>query len=362
MKRKTIFLTGATGLLGSYLLKILLQDGCKVYALARSAHNKDAPKRVADILRFWDERVLTKNSNNLTVLEGDITKKGLGLNRRIGSLLTKEIDEIFHCAASTKLTLSLKEIRKINIEGTRNVLELGFAWNKKGILRKVNHISTAFICGDYKDVFKEDDLNIGQDFNNPYEQSKFEAEILVRKYIEKGMTIPIFRPSIILGEYSSGKTTDFKMFYQSLYLCSLGIINEVPLNTKAAVNLIPVDLVAQAIYTISSQRDENEVYHITSPINILTTHIIHLASIFFKFSKPKFVSFRRFENIGLRPHIKKMLEIYMPYFNISTLFNSDKTQRILKNLNFKYQPINDKFLYRIFRSCNRAGFIKINKI
>ena len=65
-KKTTIFLTGATGLIGSYLLKILLNNGHKVFCLARTKKNKPAKQRVTDILKFWDEKVLSDNFNNLT--------------------------------------------------------------------------------------------------------------------------------------------------------------------------------------------------------------------------------------------------------------------------------------------------------
>lgn len=362
-KKTTIFLTGATGLLGSYLLKILLGHGYKVYALARGINNKSAEERVIDILRFWDEKALMKHFNSLTIVEGDITRENLGLDRRLRSRLRNKIDEIFHCAALTKFTAPLKETRKNNVEGTRNVLELGLEWTKAGRLKKINHISTTFVCGTHKGKFKEGDLDVGQGFNNPYEQSKFEAEILVKDFIKKGLKIVIFRPSVILGEYRSGKTVDFKTFYECLYICSLELVKEIPLNTKAVVNLLPVDCVAQAIYTLSTNGIENGVYHITNPHNTSTVSVLTLASKFFQFRKPKLVTFRQYKQYesGLSAHLKKMGEIYLPYYNRGTLFNSDKTQAILRKLDFRYQTVNNNSLDRIFRFCSHKGFIRINK-
>ncbi|MFA6281795.1 MAG: SDR family oxidoreductase [Candidatus Omnitrophota bacterium] len=56
-KEKNIFLTGSTGLLGSYLLKIFLENGQKVYAPARSGKSENAYQRVIDLLKFWDETI-----------------------------------------------------------------------------------------------------------------------------------------------------------------------------------------------------------------------------------------------------------------------------------------------------------------
>ena len=67
---------------------------------------------------FWDKKVLKKHRRNFIVLEGDIVKENLGLNRKLMSLLKKEIDEIFHCAAVTKFNWPLNKIRKVNVGGT----------------------------------------------------------------------------------------------------------------------------------------------------------------------------------------------------------------------------------------------------
>jgi len=175
-KKPTIFLTGATGLIGSYLLKILLENNHKIYVLARSKKNKSAKERVTDSVQFWEDKIST---NNLTVLEGDITQENLGLDKASQNILSNEVEEIFHCAASITFNLPLEEARKINVGGVKNVLDLAFAWNHTGKLQKVNHTSTAYVCGDYEGVFREDDLELGQGFISTYEQAKFEAERLI---------------------------------------------------------------------------------------------------------------------------------------------------------------------------------------
>ncbi len=218
MSKSNIFLTGATGLLGSYLLKILLQNGHRVYCLARSKDNKSAKDRVVDTLSFWDEETIAKYKRNLKVFEGDIAKHNLGISDKEIFTLKEEVNEIFHCAAVTQFNWPLDKIRKVNVEGTRNVLEL--ALKCKG-LKKVNYISTAYVCGDYKRVFKETDLDVGQKFNTTYEQSKFEAEKLVNEYRKERLWIDVFRPAIIVGESTIGKTFKFEHIDQLLRLWNL---------------------------------------------------------------------------------------------------------------------------------------------
>lgn len=345
--------------MGSYLLKILLENGCCVYALARNQNGYGAKERVIKALKFWEEASSNININNLIVLEGDICNKRLGLNKEYIDLLKNKVDEVFHCAAATKMSLPLKELRKVNLEGTRNVLEFIY---EQGISKKLHYISTAFVCGDYKGEFKEDDLNIGQKFNNYYEQSKFEAEGLVKTYTRKGLEINIFRPSIILGEYGSGKITDFKMFYEAIYIVSLGILDKIPFNPKAYLNCIPVDLAAKAIFALSANKvDGMSTYHIVSPNHISIGNILETASKFFNFKKPEPIPLSKFRDLNVQPLVMRMIEIYIPYFNLLGIFNSKRTQIYLRKFNFQYPIIDNEYLLKVFKFCNQKKFIKIRK-
>lgn len=360
-EKKTVFITGATGLLGSYLLKILLENGYKVYALARNKGNKTAKDRVLDVLRFWDDKILNENLSKLAVLTGDITHENLGLDNRTISLLKNEIDEIFHCAAITEFNAALAELRRVNVQGTKNLLDFfGKTYSSK-ILKGINYISTAFVCGTFDGSFAEKDFNLNQRFNNNYEQSKFEAENIARQYLKSGLPIRIFRPPILIGEYFSGKTTEFKMFYEPLRLFSLEIFEEVPLDTRTFLNLMPVDLVAKAIYILSIHEDIGKVYHITSPNAFAIDHIVSQSSIFFNFIKPRYIELQKYKAKNVSPTAKKILETYIPYFNFIALFDCSMTQKILKKYNFEYPPIDDDFLQRIFTFCNHKRFIRIKK-
>lgn len=359
---RTVFLTGATGALGSYLLNILLENNCHVFVLSRGKNNLNAKERVVKALNFWRDNPSTIDISNLTVLEGDICSKNLGLSKRDIGILKNQVTEVFHCAAATKMTWSLYKLRKVNLQGTRNVLELSSKFHKQGILKKLHYVSTMFICGDHKGEFAEDNFDMGQKFNNYYEQSKFEAEELVKTYIGEGLEISIFRPSIILGEYDSGKITDFKMFYEAIYIVSLGILDKIPFNPKRYINCIPVDLAAKAIFVLSANKINGmSVYHIVSPNHISIGNILETVSKFFNFKKPKPIPLSKFRVLNAQPLAKRMLEIYIPYFNLLSTFNSEKTQVSLSKYNFQYPIIDNEYLFKVFKFCNQRKFIKIRK-
>src|SRR5208283_3908528 len=175
--------------------------------------------------------------------------------------------------------------------GTNNILD--FASKVKA---KVLHfVSTAYVAGDFAGPFGETDLWVGQGFNNLYEKTKYEAEVIVREFSRKrNIPVNVFRPSIIMGEKEAGKTTNFNTFY--LYLkavCSIkrkleerldkndselegvGIARKdgllilpfrIAASPHALKNIVPVDFVGKAIAAVvESESNGTKTFHLTNP-------------------------------------------------------------------------------------------------
>lgn len=359
MPKRTIFITGATGLVGSYLLKILLSSGHKVYALARSANNKSAEKRILEVLKFWGENISTEK---LYIVEGDITNASLGLNEKTRELLRNEVEEVFHSAAITDLNQPIAKMRKVNIEGTGNVLDLTREFNKP---IKINHISTAYIYGDYSGVFKETDLDVGQRFYTNYEETKFKAEKLVEEYRKQGLWIDIYRPSIVIGDSKTGKTFQFKHIYQFISVCQLEIFDTLPV-LGAYVSLESVDLLSEAIYKISiNAKDKNKNYHPFPKKLIPVEDIINIASEILNFKKPKIVSLGNFNMKVLTASQRAILKKSILSVNLKKTLNSDYTNAILGKLNFSFPDIDNRLISKMleyFISLGKQnGYLKINQ-
>ncbi|MDP2923724.1 MAG: SDR family oxidoreductase [Candidatus Omnitrophota bacterium] len=358
-KKRTVFITGATGLLGSYLLKILLESGHKVYALARSRKDESAKKRVDDLLSFWNSSIPSVYSKNLIVIDGDITSRDFGLEQKnILDLLKSEIEIIFHCAALTAFKAQLQILEKINVIGTKNIFNFALGCKK---IKKINHVSTAFVVGNKTGVnFNEGMLKLGQGFYNHYEWTKYEAETIVEDYKKKGLQITIFRPSLIIGESSDGKTNNFNFFYEPHRFFSQGLYEDFPMNLECSLNLINIDTAAKAILLLGD-RDESVTYHIVSPEDTNNYFFAKLSSNYFNFKIPKFVPLEKFYFDKWTATQKMLAEPFIPYCNYKNKFISSYTQNTLKEYKFEYPKIDSNNLLKTFEYCDKVGFIKVKE-
>lgn len=350
-RKRTVLLTGATGQVGSYLLKILLDNGHRVFCLSRGNANASARRRVEELLSFWDASDLPRHLAHLAVMEGDITQPGLGLSATDANLLRTETAEIFHSAAVTDIGRPLDEIRAVNVEGTRHVLDFGLTCPH---LERVNHISTAYVCGKHAGDFSEDDLDVGQSFNTTYEQSKFEAEKLVHTYGDK-LPVDIFRPAVVVGESSTGKINEFRNIYQFLNLCRLELFDKLPVK-GGMISIVCVDDCCRAMYTIAqAETPENRTYNIFPPESVPLETIIAGSSRLLGFAMPALVAPGAFDIRQLTSAQRQILEKNILKLNTRVRLQSRKTSNLLKKLRFNYAPNDGKTLN------NLLTFFKLGK-
>ncbi|XP_040072631.1 fatty acyl-CoA reductase 1-like [Ixodes scapularis] len=149
-----IFITGATGFLGKVLVEKLLRS-CqgikKIYLLIRRKNESNSPERLALLLKSeCFERLHQEcpaSLNKLAVVDGDLAEENLGLNIGDYQRLASEVSVVFHCAATTRLKNTLRNAVKVNVEGTKSVLELCHLM--KG-MKAIVHVSTVFVnCEEY---------------------------------------------------------------------------------------------------------------------------------------------------------------------------------------------------------------------
>jgi len=197
----TILITGATGTVGSSLASSLESKGHRLIYLVRSKKSQSVEERLSKALGL-------RAIGNRIIWEGDIVLSFCGIKESEIQIWKGKIDKVVHCASSISFDeIKRRETFSINLGGTNNVLELA---DMLGIT-EFHHISTAYVAGD-ADYFTETDFDIGQTCRNPYERSKLEAEVLVKKGFPKKFSI--YRLGIVVGDSSSGYIPQFTGYYR----------------------------------------------------------------------------------------------------------------------------------------------------
>jgi thioester reductase-like protein len=199
------------------------------------------------------------------VLVGDVSSMHLGLSTSEYKELAQGCTDIVHAAEWSHLGADRLLLERVNIEGTRAALELAQDCRK---LRRLTHVSTVFVSGDRVGVVAEDELSAGQSFRNGYEQTKFEAELLVRRAMGQ-LPCTVLRPSIVVGDSKTGEIDRFAGPYAiAILLVTSPISVPLPLpgDGVAPLNVVPVDFVASASAAIHRDpRAVGRTFHIVDP-------------------------------------------------------------------------------------------------
>jgi thioester reductase-like protein len=257
-----VFVTGFPGFLGSELVRrVLRREGRpSVTCLVQAKFLDLATARAAEI-----ERSDPGAARRIALVEGDITAKGLAISNR--AKLAREVTEIFHFAAVYDLSVPRAVGMKVNVDGTRQVLD--FAGECKALAR-LQYISTCYVSGRWTGIFRESDLVKGQTFNNFYEETKYLAELDVRARMAQGLPATIFRPAVVTGDSRTGETQKYDgPYYVLRWLLKQPTVAVLPVPgdpERTRVNLVPRDFVIDAIDALSTARvAEGKCYHLADP-------------------------------------------------------------------------------------------------
>lgn len=268
-------LTGATGLLGRYLVRDLGLEGVPLAVLVRPSRRNDPRERIDAICQTW-ESMLGQSVPRPVVLEGDISQPGLGLSTEQAKWAAENCDTVIHNAASLQFIAPSKQSEpyRSNVEGVKHVLEFSESIG----IEQFHHVSTAYVAGKRTGLVLESELDVGQEWGNDYELSKVEAEQLVRAAkFPKPSTI--FRPAIIIGDSQTGWSTTFHNFYVMVQIADTiikqhgdpdetGLVNvsivSINVDGNERKNLVPVDWVSAVMsHIITHENLHGETYHLT---------------------------------------------------------------------------------------------------
>ncbi|MFI1259027.1 SDR family oxidoreductase [Streptomyces netropsis] len=191
-------LTGATGFLGSHLLERILRKPGDVVALVRD-DGAAGWARVETALLATGHPLPSDLRNRLRLEYADLRAPQLGMTPERYQGLAESLSAMWHCAGMIGLLAPREELHRVNVRGTRHVLELAAAARRSP---RVIHVSTAFVAGArMHGVVQEDNLDDQYGFLTPYEESKFRAECEVRRWAwHHERPVLVMRPSILLTD------------------------------------------------------------------------------------------------------------------------------------------------------------------
>ncbi|KAM3090806.1 amino acid adenylation domain-containing protein [Phormidesmis sp. 146-12] len=269
-----IFLTGATGFLGTFLLQELLaQTQADIYCLVRAENDRDGHQKLLQNLERYTCIKSIDAARILPVL-GDLSQPLLGTSAQRFEQLASKIDVIYHNGAFVNLIYPYSALRAANVLGTQEILRLASQIKTK----PVHFISTldVFQSSAYVNTQKwteQDDLMHSHGLFNGYAQSKWVAEKLVMAAHDRGIPTCIYRPGMIVGHQQTGVSkTDDLVSRLIKGLIQLGSAPDIDLQ----MNLTPVDYVSRAIVHLSHQPHRlGQAFHLVNPHTLSLRQLVN---------------------------------------------------------------------------------------
>ncbi|GAP35275.1 SDR family oxidoreductase [Piscinibacter sakaiensis] len=255
------FVTGATGFIGKRLVKTLLaRRGSVVHFLLR----RESEAKLPELLAGWG---LTGAARARAVpVYGDLTQSRLGVAPDELKKLKGQVDHVYHLAAIYDLGADEESQVRVNVDGTRHVVEFAKAVDAGHL----HHVSSIAAAGLYEGVFREDMFEEAEGLDHPYFMTKHESEKIVRKECKVPWTV--YRPAMVVGDSTTGEMDKidgpyyfFKLIQRMRqilppWMPSIGL-------EGGRINIVPVDFVVAALDHISHAKLElnRRCFHLVDP-------------------------------------------------------------------------------------------------
>lgn len=267
---KKVLVTGSTGILGAYLVKLLLENSeASICCPVRAASITDANRRLRSSLEAYGPASLLSSPRDerLHCYPADLEDPNFeGCIEQV--LGTSDPELIIHCGALTNLFAPAEKLERVNLGGTRSLIRLAQARGNIPLC----FVSSYTVFGDA--LFKqgtdicEADLEVGQGFNRmPYQRSKYQAEKELWSAAEDGLPISIARAGNIFGESGTGnilrrEETPSMLFYDAL---RTGLQYGLGFQSSLLFDVTPVDYIAQSILDLCAHKLWLRTFHLINP-------------------------------------------------------------------------------------------------
>ncbi|KIL43733.1 SDR family NAD(P)-dependent oxidoreductase [Jeotgalibacillus campisalis] len=321
-----IMITGATGFVGTKLVKSLIKDGHTLFPLVRSE------KKKSEIL----SSLSSEEAQRVHPILGDVTQKMLGVDPLEQEKLAGQVHILYHTAAFLSFDPADRDKTFfVNVEGTKHALEFA----RKTKIPSFFHISTAYTLG--LEQHGEETLHsLSRTFVNDYEESKCHAEHLVWQEREN-LNVSIFRPAIIVGDSNTGEADTTFALYGLLKAVALvkkliqrGRIpseHKIRLlcNEEASNNVVPVNYVVDVLSAGALHAQPSAIYHIANNHAPKNKKVISWIKEISGVEQLELVS----DSDGLTESdkiINEPMNVFRSYLSRSVTFEDKNTQELLK--------------------------------
>jgi len=268
-------LTGTTGLIGSQLLALQLRRHVPVCVLVRANDHQAASDRINEVLRPFETRWKQRLARPCIII-GDLTLPGLGLSERDRNFVRSRCSSLMHLGASLSFRPADaalgNEPYRTNFEGTKELISLC----ENSTVNSIHYVSTAYVCGNHKGRFSEQDLCRGQTFANDYENSKLQTEQWLAT--RNDFTLTIYRPSIVIDTSGDSPVSQDRTLYVALSMYQtmtkkFGFLSDgnwfdwLGCSGSDRKNLVEASWVAMVLDAISDHETlHGKTYHLTAPV------------------------------------------------------------------------------------------------
>ena len=354
-KRKdlnTVLLTGATGYLGTYILKYLMDNTNRfVYCIVRVRNDEAPKKRLMENLKFYfGDEFTDKYSDRIEVLNGNLSSEQLGLKKEVYEKISEEVQSIIHSAALVAHYGEYDLFYKANALPVKYLVDFALTGTKKDI----HYVSTRSVCelvdtGDkpFKVIDEYDDLSIMKLQDNVYAKTKLEGEFIAIEARKQGINTSIYRVGNLVFNSQNGnhqKNINDNWFYQILntYL-NIGYIPD----TVDEIEMSYIDKTAGAICELIDKENLlNEIYHLYNPARISVADLLTSPELGLNIQKTGFKDFieiiyERFGKAVFEKYIENLL-LHMGWQEeeeMRAVVLQDKTNYILNKIGFSWGKI-----------------------
>jgi len=324
---ETFFITGFPGFIADRLLERLARKEGRFILLVQPSWLDRARHEVDRIAQLTQ-----RSPRDFHIIEGDITQPRLGLKSEDFELTKQETTRIFHLAALYDLAVECEPAMRVNVGGTRNVIEFArsLPW-----LKHFHHVSTCYVAGKREGAIFETELRHDAGYRNFYEESKYLSELEVES-VKKELPVTIHRPSVVCGDSKTGETVKYDgVYYLILYLLRFPWLSAVNIgNHRVSLNLVPVDFVVDAMAALAF--DENAIgktVQLADPAPLTTSELFDAIARSANHKQSRVTApatgVRFFLMLPPSPKITGLPHNAVPYFFVKQVYDTSQGQTLL---------------------------------